>query len=84
RLRPLEAELRAWVGRRAAGTDLAAEQLTRAMEITRDIALALSENHLRIYLGTAEALGLRTAFQAEAIRVLGAAGLTSRKQSENP
>ncbi len=72
-MRPLEAELRAWVGRRAAGTDLAVEELTLAMELTREVALALAEDQRRIYLGTAETLGLRTAFQAEATRVLGAA-----------
>jgi len=70
-LRPLEADVRAALGELHAGSDRGAEELTRAMELSLEIAARLPADLIGPYLGRADALSLRTAFGAERARLLG-------------
>lgn len=69
RLRPLEVELRTWLGVRQAGSDEGAEQLTTAMECSRELAAGVPPEALDNYLGSPMVQRLRGAFLLEAERV---------------
>lgn len=70
-LRPLEADIRAALGELHAGSDRGAEELTRAMELSLEIASRLPSDLIGPYLARADALSLRAAFGAERARLLG-------------
>lgn len=69
-LRPLEVELRAWLGARGFGGEGGVEQLTRGMEILRSVVLELPTNLVAIHLGRTEAVELREAFRWQRDRIL--------------
>ena len=68
-LKPLEVEVRGALGRLEAGTDLGAEELTRAMEVMREVVSGLTPTMALAFLGTCEARQVRAAFAAERERL---------------
>ena len=71
RLKPIEVEGRYWLAMLHAGSDRAAEDVTRAMELTRELALALPEDLRAFYLARPAAIELRRAFAEQRVRLLG-------------
>ena len=61
--------MRGALGRLEAGTDLGAEELTRAMEVMREVVSGLTPTMALAFLGTCEARQVRAAFAAERERL---------------
>ncbi len=74
RLVPLEIELRGALGQSLAGSEAGARELTRAMELMREVARALPEALQGHYLRRREAQDLRRAFARERERIVGVLG----------
>jgi len=70
-LRPLEIDMRAALGRLLAGTDQSAAQLTRAMEVTREVVDGMPVDLSEVFLATAEAQRLRADFRVAFERMVG-------------
>jgi tetratricopeptide (TPR) repeat protein len=70
-LRPIEIHVRAALARLLQDSDQAAVQLTRAMELMRDIAGSLSTHHVSTYLSTPEAQQINEDFRRAHKQLLG-------------